>query len=135
LSSGSDNQPSFSAQGKVLRIISEVAVYLFPIVVLLTGIPVFSIIVRYNLLQSGLCNKGMLFLSGGGEKKSHTHTPTHLLFLLCAVWANIFAIIFPWIVSVIFYTGKGLINISMSFELGSPFFILSKNRLQSTGPA
>jgi hypothetical protein len=40
-----------------LHVVSQISVYLFPIVVLLSGIPVFSIIVRYNLLQSNLCRK------------------------------------------------------------------------------
>lgn len=41
-----------------LHIVSQICVYLFPAVVLLSGIPVASIIIRYNLIQSGLCGKG-----------------------------------------------------------------------------
>lgn len=42
-----------------LHVVSQICVYLFPAVVLLSGIPVASIIIRYNLMQSGLCGKGM----------------------------------------------------------------------------
>lgn len=70
--------------GNVMQVIVSISVYLFPIVVLLSSIPIYSIIIRYNLLQSGLCGK---------------------------FWANVFAVLFPWVVSVPFYTGSGLINI------------------------
>jgi len=68
----------------VFRIISRVTVYLFPIVTQLSGIPVFSIIIRYNLLENQICGK---------------------------FWANIWAVIFPWVVAVPFYTGSGLATI------------------------
>jgi hypothetical protein len=70
--------------GHVMRIIVHVSVYLFPIVVLLSSIPVYSIIIRYNLIESGLCGKN---------------------------WANVWAVLFPWVFSVPFYTGSGLSNI------------------------
>jgi hypothetical protein len=42
------------------------------------SIPVYSIIIRYNLIESGLCGKH---------------------------WANVWAVLFPWVFSVPFYTG------------------------------
>eukprot|EP01113_Clastostelium_recurvatum_P020372 TRINITY_DN2416_c0_g1_i4.p1 TRINITY_DN2416_c0_g1~~TRINITY_DN2416_c0_g1_i4.p1 ORF type:complete len:526 (-),score=90.87 TRINITY_DN2416_c0_g1_i4:1051-2628(-) len=63
---------------------SRITVYLFPAVVCLSGIPVTSIIVRYNLMLSGLCGK---------------------------YTANFWAVVFPWLVSIPFYTGAGLSNV------------------------
>lgn len=60
---------------------STAAAYIFPPAALLTGIPVFSIIIRYNLVESKICNK---------------------------FWANLFAVVFPWIASLFFYTGDFL---------------------------
>jgi len=62
---------------------TKLLVYLFPIMILATTIPVFSIIVRYNLLQSKI-HKG---------------------------WANMLAVALPWIVVIPFLTGNGLINV------------------------
>ena len=39
-------------------IVSIIATYLFPLVVLITSIPVYTIIIRYNLLRTGYCGKG-----------------------------------------------------------------------------
>jgi hypothetical protein len=47
-------------------IITDIATFLFPVAVLLTSIPVDSIVVRYNLERSGLCKKRTFV-----EKKSH----------------------------------------------------------------
>jgi hypothetical protein len=41
-------------------IISVITTYLFPLVVLITSIPVYTIIIRYNLLRTGFCGKGKL---------------------------------------------------------------------------
>jgi len=62
-------------------LISKIATYVFPSAALLSGIPVFSIIIRYNLLENHIMNK---------------------------FWANIFAVIFPWVVSLAFYAGNAL---------------------------
>lgn len=67
-----------------LLIASQVTVYAFPMVALLSGIPIFSIIVRYNLVENNICKK---------------------------FWANIFAVIFPWVVAIPAYTGTGLMNV------------------------
>ena len=52
---------------------------MFPIAALLSGIPVFSIIIRYNLINEGVPK----------------------------LWANMFAVVFPWAVSLFFYAGEG----------------------------
>lgn len=65
------------------NLFTKILVYLFPIMVLATTIPVFSIVVRYNLLQSHV-NKGM---------------------------ANFLAVVLPWIIVIPFLTGNGLNNI------------------------
>jgi hypothetical protein len=67
------------------------AAYLFPPAALLTGIPVFSIIIRYNLVENKICRP---------------------------LVANLFAVVFPWVVSLFFYTGSfltQLINWSSAF--------------------
>ena len=61
--------------------------YIFPPVVLWSGIPVFSIIVRYNLLQEGLC----------GPRA-----------------ANFIAVVSPWIFSLLLYSGT-LLNSLMNW--------------------
>ena len=53
---------------------SQIATYIFPIAALLSGIPVFSIIIRYNLINEGV----------------------HPL------PANLFAVVFPWAVALFF---------------------------------
>jgi len=65
-------------------IISSICVYLFPISVVATSIPIYSIIVRYNLLENKICNKPM---------------------------ANFIGVILPWLVTIPFYTGQGLNNV------------------------
>ncbi|GAM23877.1 hypothetical protein SAMD00019534_070520, partial [Acytostelium subglobosum LB1] len=64
---------------------SKVCVYLFPFIVLASSIPVFSIIVRYNLMQNNLLPKAV---------------------------ANFIAVILPWIIVIPFMTGNGLNTIS-----------------------
>jgi len=61
------------------------SVYLFPFIVLASTIPVFSIVVRYNLLQGNFCSKPV---------------------------ANFFAVILPWIIVIPFQTGEWLNKIS-----------------------
>lgn len=65
------------------NLLTKVLVYLFPVMVLATTIPVFSIIVRYNLLQSKI-NKKL---------------------------ANLMAVVLPWVVVIPFLTGSGLNNV------------------------
>lgn len=80
---------TFPPDGDILSVINtspqsnafdKVLVYLFPLMVLATTIPVFSIIVRYNLMQSKV-QKGI---------------------------ANVIAVVLPWIVVIPFLTGNGL---------------------------
>ncbi|RIA89512.1 hypothetical protein C1645_824762 [Glomus cerebriforme] len=44
------------------NIVTDIATFLFPLAVLLTSIPVYSIVVRYNLERSGLCERRMATL-------------------------------------------------------------------------
>ncbi|CAG8661349.1 21015_t:CDS:2 [Rhizophagus irregularis] len=44
------------------NILTDIATFLFPLAGLLTSIPVYSIVVRYNLERSGLCKRGMAIL-------------------------------------------------------------------------
>jgi amino acid permease len=52
-------------------VLTEVSVYLFPIIAVASSIPVFSIIIRYNLMENGICGK---------------------------LWANIWAVVLPWVI-------------------------------------
>lgn len=68
----------------VMNTMSQVTVYLFPLVALVSGIPIFSIIVRYNLMENHICNK---------------------------TWANVWGVLLPWVVSIPAYTGTGLLQV------------------------
>ena len=48
-------------QGKALRILSLVINVLFPLSVLVTSIPIFSIVIRYNLIRGKVCSKRIIF--------------------------------------------------------------------------
>jgi hypothetical protein len=65
-------------------IIVAISVFLFPISVVATSIPIYSIIVRYNLLENKICNKPV---------------------------ANFIGVILPWLVTIPFYTGQGLLEV------------------------
>ncbi|EGC28531.1 hypothetical protein DICPUDRAFT_51794 [Dictyostelium purpureum] len=67
------------------NIITKISVYVFPFVVLASSIPVFSIVVRYNLMQNGLLPKWI---------------------------ANGIAVLLPWLIVIPFLTGNGLNLIS-----------------------
>jgi hypothetical protein len=97
--------------GKHATFIDKTVVYLFPFVVLASSIPVYSIIVRYNLMDSGICNR---------------------------TWANIIAVAIPWGISIPFYSGNGLVNIlnwssliigaTVNFILPFVFYILARRQ-------
>jgi len=95
-------------------VLAKISVYLYPIVSLLSGIPVFSIIVRYNLLENKICNKG---------------------------WANFFffAVVCPWLLSIPFLTGGltdilswvGLaVNGVVNFVIPIALYIISMQKLK-----
>ena len=67
--------------------VSRILVYLFPLMVLATSIPVYSIIVRYNLLQNNVVPKGRSLRE-------------YIISSLTSytAWANIFAVVIPWVV-------------------------------------
>lgn len=60
---------------------AKICTFIFPTAALLSGIPVFSIIVRYNILENKVMNK---------------------------FWANLFAVVLPWAVALIFFPGNAL---------------------------
>lgn len=66
---------------------TRVVTFLFPLICLVTSIPIFSIILRYNLLENKLCGP---------------------------MWANLWGVVFPWILSLAFYSGD-LINIVVNW--------------------
>eukprot|EP01060_Flectonema_neradi_P022921 TRINITY_DN3113_c2_g1_i3.p1 TRINITY_DN3113_c2_g1~~TRINITY_DN3113_c2_g1_i3.p1 ORF type:complete len:537 (+),score=101.58 TRINITY_DN3113_c2_g1_i3:577-2187(+) len=82
--------------------------YLFPIIALVTSIPIFSIIVRYNLLENNLCGP---------------------------FWASFWGAVFPWLAAIALYTGdalddvvnwSGLLTIvPLNFALPAWFYIQS----------
>jgi len=89
----------------ILAVISErrpslvalISVYAFPIAVLITSIPVFMIIIRYNLLRGNICSKP---------------------------WAIFFSSILPWIIVIPFQT-NGWLTIIMNWT--SLFFSSTAN--------
>ena len=71
-------------ENESLQTALRVSVYLFPTITLLSSIPIYSIVIRYNLLENKQCN-------------------VH--------WANWWGVIFPWLFSIPFCTGGGLANV------------------------
>ena len=108
------------AGGYGLWEVSKWMTYIFPIANILTSIPVFSIIIRYNLLQL----KGV-------------HVPVIL--------ANLIAVVLPWVVVLPFFPGNALDNLvnwssailftllNMIFPIA--FFISSVRQAQAGLPA
>lgn len=81
-------------------ILSRISGYFIPAAIFVTSIPVYAIIVRYNLIDNNLCNK---------------------------YWAFFFSVIFPWLIAIPFYTGSGLttvINFASLFLQSTINFIL-----------
>jgi len=95
-----------------LRAVSRICVYLFPAVALMSSIPVFCIIIRYNITESGIVKRKLI--------------------------ANFWAVVFPWILSILFYTGAGLfsvinwtslfVNGIVNFVIPFVLYILSERR-------
>jgi hypothetical protein len=65
-------------------ILSIISAYFLPCAVFLTSVPVYSIIVKYNLIENKICGKVMAFF---------------------------ISVIVPWLIAVPFYTGSGLIQV------------------------
>lgn len=62
------------------NVIATITYYIWPIVVNFTSIPIFSIIMRYNLIENNVCNK---------------HVSTFI------------SVFLPWLISIVLYTGSG----------------------------
>ncbi|KAG0266951.1 hypothetical protein DFQ27_009309 [Actinomortierella ambigua] len=83
-----------------VSVISLISGYTYPIAALITSIPINIIVIRYNLIQSGVCNM---------------------------FWSNILSAVTPWLVAVPCMTGSGLttvINWSSLFLLSTANFII-----------
>jgi len=65
-------------------VLTRMTAFYLPAAVFLTSIPVYSIIVKYNLLENNICKKPMAFF---------------------------ISVIVPWLFAVPFYTGTGLIEV------------------------
>jgi len=63
------------------NVITRIAVYLYPIVSVASSIPVYAIVMRYNIIENNIMRKS---------------------------FANFWAVIFPWLLVLPFYTGSGL---------------------------
>ena len=72
-----------STQGSTL--LTRIMAYLFPFSALVSGIPIQSIIIRYNLLENNICR---------------------------TAWANFWGGVFPWLMSIVLYTGSALNDIT-----------------------
>lgn len=78
-------------------LISRIATFLFPICCLMTSIPVFAVIIRYNLVNTGIF----------------------------PLWlANIIAVVVPWVISLIFYPANTL-NALMNWSSALLFVALN----------
>eukprot|EP01061_Rhynchopus_euleeides_P012049 TRINITY_DN21650_c0_g1_i1.p1 TRINITY_DN21650_c0_g1~~TRINITY_DN21650_c0_g1_i1.p1 ORF type:complete len:705 (+),score=331.19 TRINITY_DN21650_c0_g1_i1:687-2801(+) len=64
-----------------VSVLTRIMSYTFPFAALVSGIPILSIIIRYNLLENNVCG---------------------------TMWANFWGGVFPWIMSIALYTGSGL---------------------------
>jgi hypothetical protein len=54
-------------------VVDQITVYLFPMIAVASSIPIYSIIVRYNLIENEICS---------------------------ARWANFWAVVFPWVLAI-----------------------------------
>jgi hypothetical protein len=75
------NVISRNAPPGAFGVVTRISVYLFNFATIIPGIPVFSIMVRYNLVTGKLCPPWV---------------------------ANLIGVVAPWVVSMFFYHGKGL---------------------------
>ncbi|KAF9970759.1 hypothetical protein BGZ73_006482, partial [Actinomortierella ambigua] len=83
-----------------VSLLSLITGYTYPIAALITSIPINIIVIRYNLIQSGVCNMS---------------------------WSNILSAVTPWLIAVPCMTGSGLptvINWSSLFLLSTANFII-----------
>lgn len=78
-----DNQSLFTVIDDFGGVIGQISVYLYPIIQNITSIPVFCIIIRYNLQNSGLTKYVSNFIS----------------------------VLLPWILAIPLFTGSGFTNL------------------------
>lgn len=64
-------------------IFDQISVYLFPLIVVASSIPIYSIIIRYNLIENHICSTR---------------------------WANFWAVVFPWLLVIPLTAGNNVFN-------------------------
>lgn len=78
------NVMSARATNDAMGIITRISIYAFNMSTIIPGIPVYSILVRYNLITGGICGPKVAFVIG---------------------------VLAPWLVSMFFYHGRGLSSV------------------------
>jgi hypothetical protein len=81
---------------KQCLLVTRITAYFLPCCVFLTSIPVYSIIVKYNLASNNVVPRGKM---------------NELLSDITSGVDFFIAVIVPWLIAVPFYTGAGLINV------------------------
>jgi hypothetical protein len=90
---------SDSGQGTAIGILSIVMNVLFPLSVLISSIPIFSIVIRYNLIRGRICSRG------NSPNSSISIQPlSRFIAELTAGWALFWAAFFPWLLVIPFQT-------------------------------
>ena len=84
---------------------SRIACYIFPYVACLSGIPVFSIIIRLGSGEGKLCQ---IPTPEPLPRLPHCCRYNLLNEGVPLIWANLFAVVLPWILSLFFYAGDQL---------------------------
>ena len=82
---------SDSSQGTAIGVLSIIMNILFPLSVLISSIPIYSIVIRYNLIRGKICSRSTAF-------------PTISFQSLTAGWALFWAAFVPWILVIPFQT-------------------------------
>ena len=111
---GTDILGLLSSSSKAIPHLWEATRYtasVFSLVALVSGIPVFSIIIRYNVLEQKLCSP---------------------------LWANLFAVVFPWLVALFFFAGNSinalaqyssaLFYIPLNFVFPAVLFLIARKK-------
>jgi hypothetical protein len=106
---------------------TQAASFVFPPAALISGIPIFSIVIRYNLLgalqsmtrPSALCRATSWPSLAGVGYVCSTLLATDSQSSVCMAengianvfWSNMWAVVFPWVVALVFYAGSEMNNL------------------------
>ena len=108
---------SFMTTGSILtalnasegnRVLITIVNILFPIAVLVTSVPVFAIVIRYNLVRGGFCSDSKLDATLRTKRM-----------LTCTGWAFVWAAVVPWFSIIPFQTKGWLVSV---FPYNIPIF-------------